>query len=211
MADRDLGESDLACDLGGQLLVLRVPVGVHEDDRDGAESGIELRLQVPADDGFIGGCLDLAIGPHALVDFHHGAVEQFRLDDFLGEDVGPRLIANRQRIAEAARRHEQCSLALAFEESIGRNRGAHLDRTDRAGRDRLALLQLQEFPDPLDGSIPVGLRILREELVRDQRTIRPAPDDVGERAAAIDPEIPLAAGHDEPLVDCFSLTNTFRR
>ena len=43
---------------------------------------------------------------------------------------------------------------------------------------------------PCDGGVAIGLRILRQQLARDQRAVGPPPDHVGEGAAAVDPEIP---------------------
>jgi hypothetical protein len=40
----------------------------------------------------------------------------------------------------------------------------------------------------------VVLRVLRQQLVRDQRAVGPPRDDVGECAAAVDPELPVGGG-----------------
>ncbi|MND93777.1 hypothetical protein D3C80_859720 [compost metagenome] len=116
----------------------RIPIGVHEDDGDGAVTGIELSLQVGADGCLIRHRLDLAIGTDTLVDFDDGAVKQFGLDDPFGKNVGTGLITDRQCIAETARGDEQRLFALAFQKRIGGNRRAHLHRADQSGRDRLS-------------------------------------------------------------------------
>ena len=59
------------------------------------------------------------------------------------------------------------------------------------GRDRRARLQRpSSCADAVHGGVAVALRILRQQLVRDERAVGPAGDDVGERAAAVDPELP---------------------
>ena len=62
------------------------------------------------------------------------------------------------------------------------------------GRDRLAGLQAQQVADAGDGRVAVLLGVFRQQLVRDQRAVGPLGDDVGEGAAAVDPELPLGAG-----------------
>ena len=57
-------------------------------------------------------------------------------------------------------------------------------------------LQAQQVADALHGGVGIGLGVLRQQLVRDQPAVRPAPHHVGEGAAAVDPEIPgLAVCH----------------
>ena len=83
------------------------------------------------------------------------------------------------------------ALALALEQRVGRDRGAHLHRADQAGGNRLAGGQAEEIADALHGGVAIGLRILRQQLMGNQRAVGPPPDHVGEGAAAIDPEIPI--------------------
>ena len=49
---------------------------------------------------------------------------------------GPRLVADAQRVGEAAVDHQQRALALALQQRVGGDRGAHLHRLDQPGRDR---------------------------------------------------------------------------
>ena len=53
----------------------------------------------------------VAVGEHALVDLDDAGIELLGLDDLLGENLRPRLIADLQRVAKAARRHQQRALA----------------------------------------------------------------------------------------------------
>ena len=50
----------------------------------------------------------------------------------------------------------------------------------------------EQVADAGDRRVAVVLRVLRQQLVRDERAVGPARDDVGERAAAVDPELPAA-------------------
>ena len=50
----------------------------------------------------------------------------------------------------------------------------------------------EQLANALDGRIAVALRVLRQQLQRDERAVGLAADDVRERAAAIDPELPAA-------------------
>ena len=48
--------------------------------------------------------------------------------------------------------------------------------------------------DPVRGRIFIARRILGQQLVREQAAVGRARHDVGERAAAVDPELPAARG-----------------
>ena len=50
----------------------------------------------------------------------------------------------------------------------------------------------EELADAGDGRVAVALRVLRQQLVGDDGAVGTARDDVGERAAAVDPELPAA-------------------
>ena len=103
--------------------------------------------EVAAHGSEVGRRLDRAVGAHALVDLDDALVEQLRQDDLLGEDVGPRLVADPQRIAKAVGDEEERAVALALEQRVGGDRGAHLDGADRAGRDRRAGRQAEQVAD----------------------------------------------------------------
>src|SRR4029077_15609606 len=109
----------------------------------------------------IGRALDRAVGAHALVDLDDALVESLRLDDVSRKNLGARLIADFQRVAKAPGGDEQRALALALQERVGRDRGAHLDRPDAALRDRLARDEAEEIANALDRGVAVGLRIVR--------------------------------------------------
>ena len=172
--------------------MLGIAIGVHEHDRDGLDAVGERGLELGAHGGEIGLLLDRAVGAHALVDLDDALEQHLGLDDVLGEDFRAVLVADAQRVAETFRRHQQRAVALALQQRIGGDRRAHLHGADAAGRDRLALLQAEQVADALHGGVAIGFRVLREQLVRGQRAVRPPPDHVGEGAAAVDPEVPGA-------------------
>jgi hypothetical protein len=117
-------------------------------------------------------------------------IEQFGQLDLAGKDLGAVLVGDAQRVAEALGDDQQGTLALALEQGVRCDRGAHLDGGD-VGRDRRAGPQSQDVADALDRGVAVALRILRQQLVRHQSAIRLLCHHVGEGAAAIDPELPM--------------------
>jgi hypothetical protein len=168
VAHRHLRKTHVAREGGDLLLVLGIAIGVHQHDRDRIDAVALRRLELAAHRVEIERALDRAVGAHALVDFGDALVEHVGFDDVPRKNFRPRLIADLQRVAEAARDQEQHAIALALQQRIGRDGRAHLHRADLAGRDRLAALQVQQIADPLHGGVSVGFRILRQQLVRDQ-------------------------------------------
>ena len=138
---------------------------------------------------------DIAMRADALVDLDDLLVQHRRQLDVPHEQLGSMLITDAQRVGEAARDRQHGAIALALEQRIGRNRRAHPHDVDRAGRNGL-LADAEQLANALHGRVAVALRILRQQLERDERAVRLAADDIRERAAAIDPELP-ASGHRE--------------
>jgi hypothetical protein len=54
--------------------------------------------------------------------------------------------------------------------------------------------------DAGDGGVAVAAGVLRQQLVGGQVSRRVARDDVGEGAAAVDPELPFAVVHEQSLI-----------
>jgi hypothetical protein len=190
VADRHLRKIHLAGELGDALLMLRVAVGVHEHDGDGLDTVVERARKLGANALQLQLQFDRTVGADALLHFGDPLEQHLRLDDVLCKNLRPRLVADAERIAEALGRQQQGALALALQERVGRDRGAHLDRADPARRDWLACCQAEQIADALDRSVAIGLRVLGQKLVRHQCAVRPPPDHVGEGAAAVDPEVP---------------------
>ena len=93
-----------------------------------------------AQDGAGGGLverLDLrAVDADAAGDFRHPLVQHGRQGDREVEQPRPRLVADAQRVGEAAVDQQQGAVALALQQRVGGDGGAHLHRLDHAGRDR---------------------------------------------------------------------------
>ncbi len=106
------------------------------------------------------------------------------------EEAGTLLISNAQRVCEPASDGQQRPIALALEQRIRRDGGAHLHGVDGVAGEGLAVGEAEHISNALQSGVVISLRVLRQELVRDQRSIGPTGHDVGERAATIDPELP---------------------
>ena len=100
------------------------------------------------------------------------------------EDLGARLVADPERVAEASGDRKREPLALPFEECVGGNRRSHPDFGDAAafGSDDPA--------DRLERCILILAGVLRQKLLNADAPVRRARNDVRERAAAIDREGP---------------------
>ena len=170
---------------------------MHEDDGDGVDAVIARTFKLAPHCIEIGHALDSAVGAHPFVDLDDALIKLFGQDDLFGEDIGPGLVADAQRIAKAAGDQQQYAIALALEQRVGGNGRAHLDLADAAGRNGGAGADAEQLADALDGGVAIGLRVFRKQLQRMQCAGRVASDDVGEGAAAINPEIP-SAGHVDP-------------
>ncbi len=165
---------------------------MHEDDGDGADAVVVGGLQQRAGAFEVERRLDGAVGADALFDLDDALIEHFRQHDLAREQVRAGLIADAQLVAESAGGRQQGAVALALQERVGRHRGAHLDGVDLARRDRRVLGHAQQVADALDGGIPIGLRILGQQLVRLQFAVRLARHDIREGAAAVDPKLPTS-------------------
>ncbi len=213
MARRHLRKAELARERRRLALVLGPGVGVHEHDRHridavGARCA-QLRLQFRE----VERRLHASVGAHALARLDDTGVEHLRLDDPLGEDVGARLRADLELISKPARDDEQRPVALALQERVGRDRRPHLDDGDALRRDRRAARDTEEAADRFECGVIVGAGVVGQELAGQDAAVRRAGDDVGERAAAIDPEVPLVdrvphAGESKPPICQLSVPRT---
>ena len=189
MAFRNLREAEGARDRADDALVRRIAIGVHEHDRDRIVA-LALRVAQRGAHGFrIGRRLDRSVRQHALVDLDDARIELLGLLDRAREDAGARLVADLERVAEAARRHQKRALAAPLQERIGRNRRSHLDGANCARRDRLAGSETEKAPHALDRRVRIG-GALGQKLHGNDPPARVAPDHVGEGAAPIDPKVP---------------------
>src|SRR6185436_6147126 len=86
-------------------------------------------------------------------------------------------------------------LALAFQESVGSDRGAHAHLADTILRDRFARCQAEDAANAMDSGIAIGGLVVREHLRAVQNAIRRPAEHIGKGAAAVDPEIPKLMVH----------------
>ena len=131
VARRHLGETCEPRRLCRGNLVLGIGVSMHEDDGD---RGYALATCFPKrgdQRGDVERRLDRAVGAHPLRHLDHARIQHRRLLDPPGEDLGPRLVADLERVAKSLADDEQHRIALALEQRVGRDRGAHLDAGDR--------------------------------------------------------------------------------
>ena len=102
VADRDLAEADVARELGKRRLVGVMAVAVHQHDRERAQAAGEGGAEIGARALEVERAQHRAIGADALVDLDHLGVEQLGQHDVAREDVRAVLVADPERIAEAA-------------------------------------------------------------------------------------------------------------
>ena len=169
-----------------------MPVAMHENDGHTAQPGVELVLHVGAQLLLVQRTPQFAARTNTLLRFHYRAVEQFGQHDAALKQAGPVLVGNPQRVAKAARGHQQCRLALALQQRIGGNRGSHLDTIDQLRGDGLMGRKPQQMANAGHRGILVLLRVVAQQLVCHQATIGAFSDHVGEGAATVDPELPTA-------------------
>ena len=171
------------------LLVRWVGVAVDEADTDGRDALLPAPARHLRRRRFVELSQDLPPVAHPLgnladpVEGH----DPLRLHPEVGVAValGHALPRDLEHVAEPLGRHETESLEPLLEERIRRDRRAVRDGRDRVGR---SAGEPEDLPEPLDDAerrvIWSGRRLGREHLAR--RLVH--GDDVGERAARVDPD-----------------------
>ena len=187
MAGRDLGEADVGGDGGQARFVRGVAVTVHQHDRDAGEAAPARGLQRRAGGGFVERGQDVALGADAFDDFGDRGMGRRDAVEPPREKLGAVLIADDEGVAEAARDREQGRFALAFEERVGRDRTSHADRE----RGERARARARQVADRIDRGVTGARGVFAEIFGGDDRAVGAARDDVGEGAAAVDPDVPV--------------------
>ena len=193
--DRYLIEAYLARQPGDLDLVVVVAVAVDEHHRDRLDAVALGLLQCLSGAFEVDRHQLFPIRRIALVDLDHALVEELGQDDFAGEEEGAVLVSDAERVAEPPGDQENRSVALAFQQRVGRDRGAHLHRVDRLRRDLRRSVDAEEVANALQRRVLVALRVFRQQLVGDEFAVRFLGDEVGERSAAVDPELPAVVAH----------------
>ena len=190
-----LREPDRAGQTAERQLVLRMPVAVHEHDGHRSDP-----VRVRFAQGRLGrrpveGGQDLAVRRHPAVHLRHPLVEHLGEGDAEIEQMRPGLVADAKRVAKAPVDHQQGPVALALQQGVGGDRGAHPDGIDPT--DRSAGGDAEQRADARDGRVAVMLRVVGEQLVGHEGAAGTAGDHVGKGPAAVDPELPAGgfSGH----------------
>ena len=191
--ERDLGEARLARQLADALLVRRVRPGVHQHDGDGADAR-RMRLPQRRAGAVLVQRLDLRpVRGDAPADLGHALVQQVGQAHMEVEQARPGLVADAQQVAEAAVHQQQHPLARGAPAGRWWRRWCPSSppRSCRAGSGRRAEGRGRRGcrPPRRRGN---G-RVLGQQLGGGEPPGRVARDDVGEGAAAVDPELPRAA------------------
>jgi len=132
-----------------------------------------------------------AVRVDTLVRLQHLPVQRCGAHDVLGENVGAGLIADEQGIGKARRRDEQHRLTLALEQCVGADGRTDLEHLD------MSLAALASLGCGIENRSNRRQRRVRpvrrgQNLAHVQVMLRGQADQVGEGAAAIDPELPAA-------------------
>ncbi|CAM5406816.1 hypothetical protein SANTM175S_09083 [Streptomyces antimycoticus] len=167
-----------------------VPIAVQQDDGGAAEAVAVGGAQRLGGGVEVQGADDLAVSVHPLGDLHHPVIQRLGEQDPAVEEAGPVLVRDAQGVPEAFGDDEDGRLALALQQGVGGDRGAHLDDVDPVGRDRFTGAEPQRLPDPGDSGVGIALGVVGEQLAGDQAAVRTLADDVREGSAPVDPEFP---------------------
>jgi hypothetical protein len=190
VARRHLAEAGLDGQRGQPLFVGRIFPGMHQDDRDRVDAGsprlgkgIARRRLVER----------LHFGPvhaDAAGNFDDPLIQQARQRNRQVEQPRARLVADPQRVGEPRIDQQQHRRTFALEQRVGGDRGAHLHALDHARRDRRVRRHAQHLLDAGYRRVRIAGGVLAQQLVAAQATPGVTRDEVGECAAAIDPELP---------------------
>ena len=100
------------------------------------------------------------------------------------------LIADQQQVAQTTIGQEQNSLTRTFQQCVGGNGGTKTQFLDQAWIDRLFGSKPHQLTHGSHGRIPRHIRLLGEHFAYQQLTCRMTCHHIGERASAINPELP---------------------
>ena len=187
---RDLGEARRTGQVADPSFVIGVPVAVHADDGHGPEAVVVGVREGLPDRVLVQGREHLAAGRDPLAGLDYPVVQHLGQQDPAVEDPGPVLVGDAQGVGETLGNDQDGGFARALEQGVGGHRGTEPDLPDAVGGDVLAGSAPEQLPDAGHRGVPVGAGIIGEQLVRDQPPVRAPGDDVGERAAPVDPEFP---------------------
>ncbi len=153
----NLREACLQRQRGGPPLVGGVPDAVQEHDRCAAQTARLRGGECLEQTWFVEWLEHFALRVDPLTRLDHARMQKCGQPDCLREDVRPVLVPDSEGVREAARRDEQCRLAAALEQCVGRDRGAEPHGVDGVPVRRVAR---EHRVDATDCGIPGVQRIL---------------------------------------------------
>ena len=159
-----LREAELAGRLADRALVRGVAVAVGQDDRGAAEAVAVGGAQRLGDGVEVQGAYDAAVRVHPLGHLDHPVVQRLRQHDPAVEEPRPVLVRDAQRVPETGRDDEHRGLALALQQGVGGDGGAHLDDGDPVGRNRFVRSEAQQSAGSRRRPRPGALGMVGQEL-----------------------------------------------
>ncbi len=159
--------------------------GVDKGDGDGINAFGFCGFERGEGGLFVEGCDFLAVDVDAAGDFRDAVVEHGGEFDVEVEEFGAGLVADAQQIGKTAVDEEEGFGAFALQQGVGGDGGAHADGVDGrvAGQGR----------DTGEGGVLVVVRVFGEEFFGAEVAGGITRDNIGECAAAVDPEMPAHA------------------
>ncbi|KAF0114949.1 MAG: hypothetical protein FD149_1703 [Rhodospirillaceae bacterium] len=194
MARRDLREPRLPRQGRHADLVGGKAIAMDEHDRNALHAFGMGTGQGGAHHGFLKGVKGFAAGGKAFGHLHHLLIEHRRQNDSAGEQVGPLLGTDAQRIGKPLRDQQQRPLSFAFEERVGGNRCSHPHRFHHARGQRVPRRYAQNPANTGEGRVGIMGRIVQQQFGGVNPPVGGAGHHIGERSAAIDPEMPGHGG-----------------
>ncbi len=163
---------------------------MHQDNGDGPNAVIERRLKARTKPVEIewNQYLVLCIDPFG--DLLDTLIQHLRQGDLAVEQPRPRLIGDAELVAKPFGNDKERAVALALEQGVGGDGGAHLDDGHRTLGDDVARFQAQDVANALQGGVFVLIRVFRQQLMGAQAAVGGLRNQIGEGAAPVDPDVP---------------------
>ena len=192
VAGGDLRETHRVRDFRRALFMRGKAIAMHEHDGAGFDAAFARGFQIAAQRRFIEHRQHVALGGHALIRLDHAFVKHVRQLDLQREQLGPVLIADAQLVAQALRRHQHGALAFAGQQRIGGDCRTHAHFADPLCGDRGIGGNTDAAANAFQRRVVIG-GIFGKKFQTGQCSVRRLRHHIGERAAAIDIEIPASA------------------
>ena len=163
---------------------------MHENDRQRSQPVAVGGLKLRPECRFVQRSQRCAASVDSFLAFDYALVQGIRQQDICRKQVRPVLIANPERVAEAAGSQQNGRFARPFEQRIGGHGSAHSHRLYSLQRQWRTGVEIKQGADPGDYRVVIAVGVARQQLVGRESAIRASCDDIRECAAAIYPERP---------------------